>query len=104
MGRRKSSKYLYWTEVKESFSLAKSILVYQHFPRENRTSYIQRRVRELDEHTSAATVFALETSSVLFLLAVQHHHVQAVRKALNGVIESWNGQIREVAAVPVSSR
>lgn len=93
-GHKKSSKYLYWTEVEKAFSLGKSILIYQHFPREKRDSYIERRVRELGAHTSAPTVFALTTPFVLFMLAAQVNHLRAAERAARGVVNCWPNQIR----------
>ncbi len=96
VGHKKSSKYLYWPEVEKAFSLGKSTLIYQHFPREKRDSYIERRVRELATHTPAATVVALTTPFVLFLLAVRVNHLRAAERAARAVVNCWPNQIGEV--------
>ena len=104
IGRKNSSKYLYWSEVETAYGLGKSTLVYQHFPRENRASYTLLRGQEMAEHTSTSTVFALATTNVLFLLAAQPQHDRAARDALSAVIVNWPGQIEEIASFTVSGQ
>src|SRR5206468_3584125 len=41
-GRKESSKYLYWCELQRAYESGHSVLVYQHFTRENRANFIQR--------------------------------------------------------------
>lgn len=95
-GRQHSNKYLYWLEVKRAFAAGRSVLIYQHFPRVKRDSYIERRTRDLATHTGSPAVFALATSFVLFLLAAQVKHLGAIQSALGTVVERWPNQIREV--------
>jgi len=39
-GKKKSSKYIYWSEVKASYKSGQSIMLYQHFPRKPRDSFV----------------------------------------------------------------
>ncbi len=46
-GRRDSCKFLYWQEVSSTFSSGASVLIYQHFIRENRSAFTARMAEEL---------------------------------------------------------
>lgn len=73
-GRRNSHKFLYWAEVRETFSAGASVLVYQHFPREARAAYIEHLAGRLRAETGASATFSFSTPHVLFLLAAQERH------------------------------
>lgn len=77
-GHRGSSKYLYWPEVEATFATGASVLIYQHFPREERTGFIARRLHELQARTGASAVQAFRASNVVFLLGVQLRHRPAL--------------------------
>jgi hypothetical protein len=72
-GRRNSHKFLYWTEVRDTFSGGASVLVYQHFPREARASYIERLAARLQDETGASTVFSFITPTVSFCWQLTSH-------------------------------
>jgi hypothetical protein len=93
VGRKGSSKYVTWNEIKALWKLGCSILIYQHFRREARESFASRMVSELRNHTDAPWVEALRTPHVLFLLAAQERHEAQVRDAVSVMHERWNGQI-----------
>jgi hypothetical protein len=61
-GRRDSSKFLYWDEVTAAYSAGHSLLIYQHFPREERSAYTQRMAAALAQGTGAPQVASLSTS------------------------------------------
>ncbi|MDQ2773687.1 MAG: hypothetical protein M3Y57_01985 [Acidobacteriota bacterium] len=89
-GCKDSRKYLYWDEVNNTFSAGSSVLIYQHFIRENREEYTVRMAQRLREQTSAATVFSFTTPHVLFLLASQPSHAVAFRRQLAAIRSIWN--------------
>ena len=60
-GRAKSSTYLYRDELKRVFAAGHSVLVYQHFPREQRDMFIRRLVQRVLKHTSAVEVYSFRT-------------------------------------------
>jgi hypothetical protein len=66
-GRRGSSKYIYWNEITRMFETGASVLVYQHFPREERQSFSDRLLKELRLQTGAERVWTWATGRVLFL-------------------------------------
>jgi len=88
-GRKNSCKYLYWDEVCSTFAAGASVLIYQHFPREERVGYIYRRADELRQQTRAAAVFSFRTPYVLFLLASQDGHAATFRGQLAAIGTSW---------------
>jgi hypothetical protein len=88
-GRKDSCKYLFWDEVFRTFTAGPSVLIYQHFPHEERSGYIRRMTRELRERTRAAVVFSFRTPHVVFLLASQERHAEIFRKQLAAIQLSW---------------
>lgn len=47
VGRRESSKYVYWNEIVATFQSGASILLYQQYPREKRASFTTKLLDEL---------------------------------------------------------
>jgi hypothetical protein len=89
LGRRGSCKYLYWDEVYTTFTAGMSVLIYQHFPHEERTRYIRRMTEELRLRTHATAVFSFRTPHVVFLLASHESHAEAFRSQLVAVRSPW---------------
>lgn len=93
-GRKRSSKYLYWPEVKRLWSVGKSLLIYQHFIREKRQRFIQRMLVALGEAAPGSFVEAFSTAKVVFLMALQpehHHHHEGICEAVQS---RWGSRIR----------
>jgi hypothetical protein len=93
-GRKDSSKYLFWREVEMFFGNGHSVLVYQHIPRVKRAPYLRKLLRGMASHTTARTVYAFESSRVLFLLAVQNGHRRRFRKASGAVQKAWGDRFK----------
>lgn len=102
LGHKDSSKFLYWNEVCGTFEAGSSVLIYQHFIREERDGFIARMASELQRRTKAAAVFSFRTPHVLFVLASQERHAAGFRKKL-GVIESFWAP-KEIVALEHASR
>jgi len=92
-GRRRSNKYLYWHEIVETFSLGKSLLIYQHFIREKRDIFIQKLVDKLVDNLSVTTVYSLRTPRVVFLLIPQSHHNNYFDEKCAEISKNWKSQI-----------
>jgi hypothetical protein len=92
-GRKYSSKYLYWREVRKFFHAGHSLLIYQHFPRVKRELFIESTAEELGERTSAHCVYSFRTPHVLFLLAAQEQHRELFEDTAKIVAATWEGQI-----------
>lgn len=97
-GRKDSSKYALWSEVSGIASAGSSVLIYQHFRREDRSAFATRMMDELRERTDAPLVSAFRTPHVLFLLAAQPPHVQALETGIERILPRWHGQIERIGA------
>ena len=93
-GRKDSSKFLYWCEVKDLWKNGKSLLIYQHFIRENRDVFIQRMLSSLKKATHGSYVMAFSTPHVVFLMALQPDHHHTHEPIVKSVQENWKGQIK----------
>lgn len=78
-GRAGSSKYLYWREVEQAWQGGHSLIIYQHFPRKERSAFTGSLSEQLAAHCPGAAVAALPTAFVAFFIAAQPHHQDAVR-------------------------
>ncbi|MCF8032650.1 MAG: hypothetical protein K9K66_06705 [Desulfarculaceae bacterium] len=97
VGRKDSSKYVTWDEIRELWNAGKSILIFQHFPREKRIPFIQRMAQELSVcMTGAGFVEAFRTSHVLYLLASQVSHARNFKKNVGLIKDRWKGRIEVV--------
>jgi hypothetical protein len=81
-GRRHSERYVYWEELSGLAARGGSLLVYQHFPRVERRSYLEDLLMRLGEETGGLGTFAAFTPQVGFLFAVQDEHLASVREAI----------------------
>jgi hypothetical protein len=96
-GRRNSAKYLYWREVEQAYGRGHSLVVYQHFPRQERTSFTTGLGAEATARLPGVVVDSFSTPHVLFLLFGHPAHGQGFRRAHDLIVEKWQGQIRPMA-------
>jgi hypothetical protein len=100
-GLRDSSKYIFWDEVEETFRLGHSVIVFQHFAREERTVHLRRLLDQLGDATGS-DAFALRSAHVAFLCAPQLVHERRLRNATRDLMERWGPRLALVRA-PASS-
>lgn len=81
MGRRGSSKYLFWQELERTLALGCSALVYQHFPRVPHDLFVKRMLSQLARRFPARESFALSTPSVVYLVCAPPAAAAALRQA-----------------------
>ncbi|MHB0964453.1 MAG: hypothetical protein ACYC5V_14735 [Gemmatimonadaceae bacterium] len=93
-GRKGSSKYVRHKELAEIFASEKSILVYQHFRREERLAFIAEMAATLRSTTGARSIVAFRTSHVAFFLITHPVHEAQLRDAATRVAAAWGGQIQ----------
>jgi hypothetical protein len=103
IGRKGSSKYVTWDEIKGLWNAGSSLLIYQHFRREPRDTFVQRMAGDLRSRIGADFVEAFRTPHVLFLLAAQDRHVQKLEDNVSLLAERWNGEIEAVGLAYLSS-
>jgi len=105
IGRRNSSKYLAWSEIRALWRADCSVLIYQHFPRKPRDAFAQGLARELQVRIDARFVEAFLTPHVLFLLAAQERHQQQFRDAIALLRQRWpTYQIRPMGLASLNLR
>jgi hypothetical protein len=94
VGRKGSSKYLYWQEIVRLWKAGYSLLIYQHFPRVPRDPFIETKARQLADRTGAPLVISFRTPHVVFFLVPQPERRDYFcgRSELAG--ECWGREIR----------
>jgi hypothetical protein len=97
-GRKESSKYVAWNELAATYHSGRSILVYQHFRRQNRNAFIEEMADELMARTGASIVTCFRTANVAFFLVPQPAHKECLFRASETVGGNWVGQIEGVLA------
>jgi hypothetical protein len=93
LGRKMSSKFLYWRELVECYQSERSVIVYQHFPRKCREQYLEERATALLKRTGAQTVLAFVTPRVVFFVVPQVRHESIMRSTGEDLTKAWQGQI-----------
>jgi hypothetical protein len=93
-GRRNSAKYAYWDEIGGTFQSGQSLLLYQHFRREERKSFIHLLVAEFQTRLKPFKIYWLRTSQVVYFLCVQEKHADAFAARVAVVAEQWGGRIQ----------
>ncbi len=93
LGRKHSSKYLYWPELIHAYRAGYSVLVYQHFPRKRRNTFVSTLAGELVVRAGCHRVWALRTTHVVFFLLPQRGHRRMLSCGLQQIATRWAGQI-----------
>jgi hypothetical protein len=92
-GHKHSSKYLFWSEVEETYHLGHSLVIYQHFPRQERLSFTERLAQEAIRRLSAPLVDTYTTAHALFLVIGRPEHQAAMARGRVLIQRNWPGQI-----------
>ena len=92
-GRGDSCKYLYKDELFQTYAGGHSVLLYQHFCRENRDMFIKRMASSISEQTGPF-VYSFRTSNVVFFLAAQRDKLDHFATQAQIVSSSRAGQIK----------
>jgi hypothetical protein len=89
VGKRNSSKYIYWNELCETYNAGQSILIYQHFPRLERSRFIFNKVKEINEKLGAQEITSIRTPHVVYFLVAQNVHAEYLAACVKRVEENW---------------
>jgi hypothetical protein len=103
LGCRNSPKYLYLHEVEAAWSRGKSLLIFQHYIREDHAVFTQRLMQTLRHHANGASIYPISTDHVVFLFAAQPHDDLKAQRALALVQSRWKDQVRVAADVAQAS-
>ncbi len=93
-GKKKSSKYVYLSEIEASYESGHSLLVYQHFPRKPRESFILSLIQQFKALDGIRSVFSYCTLHVAFLLIPQPHHERIFSESNTKILQNWGEVIR----------
>jgi predicted RNase H-like HicB family nuclease len=93
-GSRGSSRYVFWSEIQAAWGSGVSLLIYQHYPRQNHETFTAQMAAELASHTPGASIHTLATQDVVFLLAAQPPHEPYVQYAHELATERWGRNFR----------
>ena len=99
LGRKDSSKYVYWEELECAWKQKKSLLVFQHFPRVKRNEYIPTMVTQMRQRLKGAYVVPLIASNVLFLFAHRAVERPRVSRATRLIEKKWSRRVSEYGAM-----
>lgn len=92
-GARNSSKYLYWRELEETWRQGHSIIVYQHFPRIERTGFTTNVATRMKDATGVQAVYVFSTFNVAFFLLLQPEQEKEITPRVAFLAKMWNTQI-----------
>lgn len=93
-GRRNSAKYVYWDELNETYESGHSILLYQHFRREERTSFVERTIMEFQAQLNPHKIYWFRTSQVVYFLCLQERDVDILAARVGSVAKQWGSKIQ----------
>lgn len=93
MGRKKSSKYVYWSEVEATYSAGHSLLIYQHLPRRPRETFIHNIVSRFHTITGARRVFSYCTDHVVFFLFPRPEHEERLTDNNSKIADRWGEKV-----------
>jgi len=104
-GRKNSSKYLYFSEIRKAFKDGHSILIYQHLPPKPRLALSSYLGQRLTETTGAGRIYLYWTQFVLFFLVAQSAHVRHIEGVNEKIARIWSEQINiQLVDIPRATR
>jgi hypothetical protein len=93
-GLKGSSQYLYWNTLKEAYSQGYSVLVYQHFHREEREKFIANKSIEIRKNTGAKKIYSFRTSHVVFFLLLSKSTEKVIENNISRIRTIWGDKIK----------
>ena len=101
-GRKNSSKYLYLDEVAAFYRTSKSLLIYQHFPRVERSTFITQRIEQLRSAAPGCAVWTYTTAHVVFFLLIHPESPARLAVAAIEACTRWDPSYIQGEFLPVS--
>jgi hypothetical protein len=93
-GGRGSSKYVYQDEIERAYHSGHTVLLYQHFPRKPRDSYIRGVVGRFTALRGMKRAISYSSPFVVFLLLPQPRHEKLLLSNTREVARNWGDRIR----------
>lgn len=91
-GQKGSSKYVFWHELERAAARGHSLLIYQHFPRRERSEFVRELADQFFARLNASTVLAIGTSHVAYFLVPQRRHRESFDGVPSALATRWAGQ------------
>lgn len=91
-GHKGSSKYIYRDEISIAYDAGASILIYQHFTRENRDQYLHRIGSDLAGVVVDAAIWAFRTPHVVFFLLIHPRHAAVLGQGARDAASRWDAR------------
>jgi hypothetical protein len=92
--RQDGVKFVFDDELEDHYHAGRSLLIYQHFPRQERTQVIRAQAERLNRSASGAPIWACRTANVLFLLVANPMnpvgHDRRISKAVALAATMWS--------------
>ena len=98
-GNKFSSKYVYYDEVRNLYFQGKSLLIYQHFIREERNKFIQRISENLKIASGCQIIIPIRTSNVVYFLIPKDGMERYLKERVNLVSTTWEEEIIAVKGI-----
>ena len=89
-GAANSGKYIYRDEIHDAYIAGHSLLVYQHFIREERVSHVERLAIDLAVCAPSAQLWCFRTPRTAFFLMVHPRHVPKLALAAKEACRRWD--------------
>lgn len=86
--KKNQQKFVLWNEIQLAYDSGKSVLVYQHFPRENHEAFVQRKLKELRNHFDAP-LFAIQVKHSVYFLISQRGHSKKLHMVAQQYANLW---------------
>ena len=94
-GNKRSSKHLYWDELKECFEKGYSILLFQHFrQRVSVDELIIDITTLLKDKIAINEYFAFEAKGAVFFLIPQECHYNLIKAKARRISQAWENKIK----------
>jgi len=82
-------KYVLWSDMEAALSSGKSVLVYQHFSRQNREAFIKGKKQELQKRFPKAEVVSVRVRNSVYFFLCREKDLASIRKALGSYAAIW---------------
>lgn len=90
-GRKNCSKFLFLDELQASAGEDRTVIIYQHFGRVQRTPYTEAQLGRIEAVLPGRRLFALAGSHIAFLVATAPEHAKALSHAAGQLSDRWQG-------------
>jgi hypothetical protein len=88
-GRKQSSKFVFKDEISDHYAAGRSVLLYQHFPREHRPTFQNKIASDLSDALPRSRIWFFGTAHVTFVLAARPEHWHRVTAVVDEIAREW---------------